>query len=146
VIEAGGGAQHYDTVALFHTLAGHLAGLELMRLRMQFGKANVASFLTVFNFAVRDIVMTFGDERVNMNVTPAPDPHDGKALSAALVAQATRTGGSLDVDTMLDHLLSPGAHARVRSDIVKKFGTPGDDNFRAVLLQTLEDMKRANHL
>ena len=146
VIDAGGGAQHYDTVTLIHTLAGHLAGLELIRLRMAFGKANVASFLTVFNFAVADIVTIFKNDRLSMDVAPAPDPHDGKALSAALIAQATPPGGALSVDTMLDHLLSPPMHARVRSDIVKQYGVTGDDNFRAVLLHALQDMKLANHL
>ena len=146
VIDAGGGAQHYDTGTLIHTLAGHMAGLELMRLRMTFGKANVASFLTVFNFAVADIVTTFKSDKVSMDVTPAPDPHDGKALSVALITQATPPGGALNVDTMLDHLLSPPMHARIRSDIIKRFGTTGDDNFRTVLLHALQDMKLANHL
>lgn len=146
VIDAGGGAQHYDTVALFHTLAGHLAGAEFIKLRMQNGKGNVESFLSVFNFAVQDIVATFKDEHVNMNVSPEPDPHDGKALAAALVAQASDSLGTLSVDVMLDHMLSPGAHSRVRSDIQKKFGMPSDDNYRMILLQTLQDMKRAYHL
>ncbi|MBV9150028.1 MAG: hypothetical protein JO024_09185, partial [Candidatus Eremiobacteraeota bacterium] len=66
VIDAGGGAQHYDTVTLIHTLAGHMAGLELIRLRMAFGNANVASFVTVFNFAVADIVTTFKSDHLRM--------------------------------------------------------------------------------
>jgi len=146
IIEAGGGAQHYDTIRLIHTLAGHLAGLELIRLRMASGKANVASFLTVFNFAVADIVSTFKSDRVSMDVTPAPDPRDARALSVALITQAKAPDGVLNVDTMLDHLLSPAMHARIRGDIIKRFGTAGDDNFRAVLLHALQDMKLANHL
>lgn len=146
VIDAGGGAEHYDTVALFRTLAGHLAGAELLRLRMQYGKANVASFLSVFNFMMGDIVTTFRDQHVEMNVTPAPDPHDGKALAAALLAQAAKPDGTLSTDAMLDHLLSPGLNSRIRSDTEKKFGVPSYDNYRTILLQTLADMKRANHL
>ncbi|MBV9149320.1 MAG: hypothetical protein JO024_05615, partial [Candidatus Eremiobacteraeota bacterium] len=128
------------------TLAGHMAGLELIRLRMAFGNANVASFVTVFNFAVADIVTTFKSDHLRMDVAPAPDPHDGRALSVALIAQATPPGGAPNVDMMLDHLLSPPMHVRIRSDIIRRFGVTGDDNFRTVLLHALQDMKLANHL
>jgi len=145
VIDAGGGTQHYDTVQLFGRLAGRLAGPELTRLRFQYGKRNVASFLSVFDFAVKDIVLGFRDRHVNMDIAPLPDPRDGRALSAALVTQASRADGTLDVDTMLDRLLAPAGRERVRNDIDKSFGTEADRNFRAILLQSLQDMKRANH-
>ncbi|MBV8688671.1 MAG: hypothetical protein JOZ59_01065 [Candidatus Eremiobacteraeota bacterium] len=146
VIDAGGGPQHYDTVSLFRTVAGRLAGAELFRLRMMFGRAKADSFLSVFNFAVKDIVTAFHEQRVDLNVSPAPDPHDGHALSVALVTQASRADGSLDAATMLGRLLSPSTNARVSADIERNFGADGDRNFLTVLQQSLQDMKRANHL
>ncbi len=146
LIEAGGGAQHYDTVTLIHSLAGHLAGVELWHLRLVFGRQKVGSFLSVFNFAVKDIVTTFHDAHIDLNVSPSPDPHDGHALCAALIAQALQPDGNLDVDLLLDHMLSAGAHAHVRTDIARAYGAEGERNFRAVLLQSLRDMRRANHL
>lgn len=139
VIQAGGGPRSFDTDTLFHALAGRLAGPEFTKLRFQYGRARVDQFMRVFNFIVADL----GD---TAPVAPRPDPHDAKALAAALLDGAKLPDGTYSVDHLLDRLLSGHDRARIAADVKGTLGNDADASYHVVMLQALQDMKRANHL
>ena len=139
VIQAGGGPRSFDTGRLFHALAGPLAGPEFAKLRFQYGRTRVDQFMRVFNFIVADL----GDIA---SVAPRPDPHDAKALAAALLDGAKLPDGRYSVDRLLDRLLSESDHARIAADVTRSLGNDADTSYHVVLLQALQDMKRANRL
>ncbi|GAC1655805.1 MAG: hypothetical protein NVS9B12_07090 [Vulcanimicrobiaceae bacterium] len=138
VVQAGGGSGHFDTLRLFRALAGPLAGAELAKLRFQFGPARVAAFVRVMNFTVVDSGEALA--------VPVPDPNNAKALATALVGQALTPDGTLGVDRLLDGLLSVREHGRIAADVKRRFGADADRSYHIVLLQVLNDLKRANHL
>lgn len=145
VIAAGGGGARFHTSTLFHALAGSLAGAEFMKLRLQFGRAKVAVFSDVFEFTVNDYQVLAKTQHLDIRVAPSPDPRDPKALAAALLRDAD-AAGTYDVDLLLDRMLGAKMHAHVRADVERRFGADANERYRAVLLQSLLDMKRANHL
>lgn len=146
VIQAGGGAERFDTTTLFRALAGHLAGAELFRLRAMFGRRNVASFLDAFQFTVKDFDRIARRDGIALPPSPMPDPHDSKALASALLRSGTTADGSYSVPQLLDHLLSQRIHAEVAADLDRRLGAGADSNYAHILAQAIADMKRANGL
>lgn len=146
VIQAGGGAAHFDTTTLFRALAGRLAGPELFRLRTMFGRRNLASFLDAFQFTVVDFDRIARRDGIALPASPVPDPRDAKALAAALVRTAVTPDGKYSVTQLLDRLLSQRIHAEVAADLDRRFGAGSDANYGRILSQTIDDMKRANGL
>lgn len=144
VIQAGGGAAHFDTTALFRTLAGRLAGPELFRLRGMYGRRNVAAFLDAFQFTVHDFDRIARRDGVALPASADPDPHDAKALATALVRTGTAADGRFSVPQLLDRLLSQRIHAEISADLDRRFGAGADANYGNILGQVMADMKRAN--
>lgn len=145
VIDAGGGSARFRTTTLFRSLAGGLAGAEFLKLRMQFGREGVAVFSDVFEFTVNDFQTLAQTRHLDVRVTASPNPHNPKALAAALLRDAG-AGNSYSVDVLLDRMLGSDLHGQIRTDVERRFGAGASGRYSAVLLQALLDMKRANHL
>jgi len=146
MIVAGGGPANFDSTKLVGTLAGPLAPAEVQSLTAKFGAANVASFLTVFNFVISDSLRLVTAAKVPLPSTPVPDPMNGKALSAALYTAGITPAGHYDVEYMLDDLVTHPIHVQVMNDIDAKYGGPADGNYHAVLTQAMNDLKAAYKL
>ena len=145
LVVAGNGPQNFETGALFEALAGHMASAEWTKLRFQFGSHKVTTFSDVFAFVVTDVVEV--DAKSGVQLSPAiAGPHAGKPLAAAVVRDATTPDGSLDVDTLFQRLLACDRAMHVRADLERHFAATDVADYRAVLLQSIRDMKRYNNL
>lgn len=142
MIVAGGGPAHFKAQTLVGTLAGAKANAEVAKLTKQFGSKNVDSFLTVFDFVVADSLKIVTAKKIALPKTPSPDPHDGKALSAALYTAGV-ADGRYNVEIMLDKLVSHPIHVQVMDDIDAKYGRNADANYHVVLTQAVLDLKAA---
>jgi hypothetical protein len=148
VVGAGGGPSAFDSAKLVGVLAGPLTQAEVAKLGKQFGSANVGSFLKTFDFVINDSLKIVTAEKVALPSTPAPDPSDGKALSAALYKAGVLPSGKFDVEYMLDHLVTHKIHVQVMDDIDadKGLGPVADANYHKVLTQAMLDLKGAYKL
>ena len=141
MILAGGGPKNFSTGTLVGVLAGDKAKAEVDKLTKQYSAEDVKSFLTVFDYVVNDAVRIVTDKKIALPAEPAPNPSDGKALSASLYKAGVDGDGHFDVEYMLDALVSHPIHNQVMDDIDKKFGRKADANYHIILLQAMSDLK-----
>lgn len=146
VVASGGGATAFDTTKLIGNLAGPLAPAEVKSLTEKYGAENVKSFIEVFNFVINDSLKIATAKQIALPSTPAVDPKDGKALSAALYTAGTLPNGRFDVEYMLDNLVSHPIHVQVMNDIDARYSPKADANYHVVLLQAMSDLKAAYKL
>ncbi|MDE2572815.1 MAG: hypothetical protein KGM44_09885 [bacterium] len=141
MVEAGGGPSHFKTTTLVGVLAGSKAGAEVAKLQKQFGKGNVAQFLTTFDFVVSDTLKIVTEKKVALPSMPEPSPKDGKALAAGLYKAGLNPDGVYNVEFMLDKLVSHPIHVQVMDDIDAKYGQKPDAEYHIILTQVMEDLK-----
>jgi hypothetical protein len=146
LIEAGGGPTKFSTVTLMKTLTGPVFDAEVKSLTEKYGKDNVASFLTTFDFVISDALRMVTDAKIALPSKPAVDPTDGKALSAALYKAGIDKDGNFDVEYLLDTLVSHGIHDKVMDDIDAKYSRKADQNYHVMLTQAFKDLKGAYKL
>jgi len=139
MIMAGGGPSNFKTTTLVKTLTGPKFNAEVGKLTNQYGKDKVGHFLTVFDYVVADSLKIVTAKHVALPKTPSPDPHDGKALAAALWG-AGQTGSGFNVEVMLDRAVSHPIHVQVMNDIDAKYGIAADADYHAVLNTALHDL------
>jgi len=145
MIEAGGGPSNFSTATLLKTLTGPLFDPEVAKLTKEYGKAQVAQFLTTFDFVVADSLKIVREKNIALPSTPNPNPQDGKALAGALWA-AGQTGEGFNVEVMLDRAVSHPIHFQVMSDIDVKYGLAADAQYHAILTTAMKDLASAYHL
>ena len=139
MIIAGGGPSNFNSLTLVKTLAGSHTGAEVASLTKKFGKDKVGNFLTVFNYVVSDSLKIVGEKHIALPSTPSPNPHDGKALAAALWS-AGQTGQGFNVEVLLDRAVSHPIHVQVMNDIDAKYGVAMDADYHVVLNQAMHDL------
>ena len=139
MILAGGGPSNFNSVTLLKTLTGDKFTAEVGKLTNQYGKAKVDNFITVFNFIISDSLKIVTAKHIALPKTPSPDPHDGKALAAALW-NAGQTGNGFNVEVMLDRAVSHPIHAQVMKDIDAKYGIAADADYHAILTTAMHDL------
>jgi hypothetical protein len=142
MIVAGGGPAHFTSTALVKTLAGPNTDAEVAKLGKQFGSKKLQSFLAVFDFVVADSLKIVTAKKIPLPSAPKPDPHDGKALAAALYSAGV-ADGTYNVEIMLDKLVSHPIHVQVMNDIDAKFGRLADADYHVILTQAMHDLKKA---
>lgn len=145
MVMAGGGPSKFDSVTLVKTLTGEKFTAEVNKLNGQFGKDKVANFLKVFNYVVSDSLAIVNAKHIALPSSPAPDPHNGPALAAALW-NAGQTGTGFNVEVMLDRAVSHPIHDQVMDDIDKKYGTGQDADYHAVLNAAMHDLASVYNL
>jgi len=146
VVIAGGGPKHFQAAKLISVLAGPLTAAEVAKLKKQYGAKGVQDFLDVFTFAVDDSLAIVTRDKIPLPSTPAPNPSDGKALSAALYKAGITPSGKWDVGYMLETLISHPIHHVVMHDIDEKFTPATNANFHIVLTTAMQDLKSAYSL
>lgn len=138
-VKAGGGPATFSTVKALTALAGaKTANAEVAKLTKQYGKANVASFVAVSDFAVVDAA-----KRASAAGVKFPEATlSGKALATKLVGLGAGNG-TFYVGTMLDHMLTHQIHEQVMADIDAKFGFKADANYHRIANQAFTDLAHA---
>jgi hypothetical protein len=139
MIVAGGGPSNFSTVTLLKDLTGDKFSAEVGKLTKQYGKAKVDNFIKVFDYVVSDSLRIVKEKNVTLPSTPAPDPHNGPALAAALWS-AGQTGNGFNVEVMLDRAVSHPIHVQVMDDIDKKYGIAADADYHAILTTAMNDL------
>ena len=142
MVMAGGGPSNFQTVTLLKTLTGDKFNAEVGKLTKQYGKTKVGNFITVFQFIVADTLKIVKAKHIALPKTPAPDPHNGPALAAALWG-AGQTGSGFNVEVMLDRAVSHPIHVQVMKDIDAKYGIGKDADYHAILTTAMHDLKAA---
>jgi hypothetical protein len=143
MVVAGGGPAKFSTVTLFKDLTGPLFEGEVKSLTEKYGKENVDSFLTTFDFVIADALKIVTDKKVALPAKPSVDPSDGKALSAALYKAGIDKDGYFDVEYLLDGLVSHDIHMKIMDDIDAKYSRKADQNYHIMLTQAFKDLKGA---
>jgi hypothetical protein len=139
-VKAGGGAAHFSSVKLLNSLAGaKLAKAEVAKLTRQYGKAKVASFVQVGDFAVKDALRLATAAGVKLPKATL----SGKALAKTLVQAGTDKDGSFVIGLLLDKAITHKIHNQVMDDVTKKFGGAADANYHKMNNQLFYDLAHA---
>lgn len=139
LVTAGGAPGHFSITKALTSLAGaKTANAEVAKLTKQYGKARVASFVTVQNYAVNDAVRIATAAKV-----PFPKPTMHGAALAKRVVTLGLSNGTFYEGTQLDHLLTHKIHEMVMNDIDAKFGTAADANYHMIADQAHYDLAQA---
>jgi hypothetical protein len=136
-----GGPPKFSSVTLFGVLTGKKETGELVTLTRKFGADGVRSFFAVFDFVISDASAYQMRAHIKVDVSPAPDPEDGRALAAALYAAGKGTDNHFSAGQMLDRLFAPSMRDAVQKDAAKKFGAHAGAQFTASLTQLMNDLK-----
>ncbi len=141
VVDAGGGAKHFDAHRLVATLAGAKAPAENAKLIKQYGASRVDSFYNVFTFAVGDSIKKAHNMLIPLPKSAQPDPADGRALATALYGAGVTPSGRYDVGYMLEVLMSHQIHHNIMADMDKKFTPQVNADFHLILTTAMHDLK-----
>ncbi|HEX3467552.1 MAG TPA: hypothetical protein VHT05_05685 [Candidatus Elarobacter sp.] len=139
LVTAGGPAGNFSIVKALTALAGaKTANAEVAKLTKQYGKAKVASFVAVQNFAVNDAVKIATAAGVTF-----PKPMLTGAALAKRVVGLGLVDGTYYEGTQLDHLVTHKIHEQVMDDIDQKFGAAADGNYHRIADQAHYDLAQA---
>lgn len=140
LVEAGGGPAKYSTAAALTSMVGKkLVDAEVAKLTKQYGKAKVASWLQVGDFAVHDslrIATKAGVKLPKGNLK-------GKPLASALVMVGLEKDKTFNIELMLDKAVTHKIHEQVMDDIDKKYGGTADANYHRISNQAFYDLAQA---
>jgi hypothetical protein len=142
VVAAGGGARHFNALALLAKLTGPEDIVEVARLTRRFGKVRVATFAATFDRAIDDALVTAAKAAVSL---PRPPAYlaDGGHLSAALIVAGTMRDGRFDVGYMLEHLVSRNIHVAIMHQLNANtdVGHQRNADFHIILTALMMDLK-----
>jgi hypothetical protein len=140
LVKAGGGPANYSTAKALTAMVGpKLVTAEVGKLTKQYGKASVGSWLTVFDFAVKDALKIATGAGVKL-----PDgPLSGHKLAATLVGAGADKDGTFYTEFLLDKAVTHKIHMQVMEDIDSKFGEPADKNYHRLTNQAMVDVAHA---
>jgi hypothetical protein len=142
VVDAGGGARHFDSRRLVERMFGSKASAENAKLTRQFGATRVASFYTVFTFAVDDALKTARHMLIPLPKSAHPDPASGAQLANAMYHAGVTTSQRYDVGYMLEVLVSHQIHHDIMGDMDKRFSPPVNGDFHLILTTAMQDVAR----
>lgn len=142
LVKAGGGAAQFSFAqALVSMLGEKTVNAEVAKLEKQYGKKNVADFISGMDYAVKTGLKLATEAGVKLPAAPAN--LEGVALAKALVAAGTTADGTFWSGALFDHALSHDLHNQVMLDIDKHLGGPADQNVHRILNQAMYDVAQA---
>ena len=147
LVAAGGGPTAFDADAVVEDLIGNgsFGTTERAALSRKFGAANIASFDKTFGYFVSDALVQTAKAGMTFPAAPLPDPHDAKALAAALYTAGMSPSHAFNVEVMLDRLISHVVHVTVMNDIdASDLGYTADANYHLILGQLIVDTAKAD--
>lgn len=145
LVQAGGGAEHFDAAQLIGVLAGANKDAEVSHLTHMYGSERVAQFLRTFTFAIDDSLQIAQSKRIALPM-PSPDlSSDGRALSASLFRAGTMPEGRFDIGYLIEHLVSRPIHVQLMNDINGDvtYGPKANADFHVILTTAMFDLKSA---
>ncbi len=142
LVAAGGGADNYSTATALTAMVGApTVTAEVGKLTKQYGKARVGSWLTVFDFAVKDALAKATAAGVTL---PDPDPSlTGKTLATTLVTAGLDKKNVFYTEYLLDKAVTHNIHVAVMNDIDAKFGAKADTDYHRITNQAMVDVAHA---
>ncbi|MFY9665600.1 MAG: hypothetical protein WAL67_02960 [Candidatus Cybelea sp.] len=143
VVEAGGGAQHFDSLKLLGVLAGPNTNAEVQSLTQRYGQERVTAFVVTFNHAIADALAAATQAGVKLPDPPPGLAQDGKQLSGKLVEAGTMTNGKFDVGYMLEHLISRPIHVTIMQQLNADpdVGPQRNADFHVILTSVIQDLR-----
>jgi hypothetical protein len=140
LLKAGGGAGHFSTVKALTAMVGpRLVKAETAKLTKQYGKARVARWVKLGDYAVADAVRIATKAGVKL---PKPTL-SGKPLASALVNAGLDTHSTFYIEFLLDKALSHKIHDQLMDDMDKKFGATADADYHRISTQAFADVAHA---
>jgi hypothetical protein len=143
VIEAGGGAKHFDSMKLLGVLAGPNADAEVQSLTQRYGKERVTAFAVTFNHAIDDALGAATKAGIALPNSPPGLSQDGKQLSSQLLKAGTTSDGRFDVGYMVEHLVSRDIHVSIMQQLNTDpdVGTQRNADFHIILTRVVGDLR-----
>jgi hypothetical protein len=143
MIEAGGGAGHFDSRKLFAVLAGPKAKAETAHLTRLYGKAKVDAFLQTFTYSVADLLTLFHLNHITLPQRPRIAPSNGRAIVVAIYHDGIMPDGKYDCGYMMEHLMTHPIHVVLMRDVNNQlgFGPRHNANFHIMLTRLVVDLK-----
>jgi hypothetical protein len=144
VVEAGGGAQHFDSLKLLGVLAGANTNAEVQSLTQRYGKERVTAFVVTFNHAIDDALAVATKAGVKLPKPPPGLAQDGKQLSGQLVTAGTTSSGRFDVGYMIEHLISRQIHVDIMQQLNADpdVGPARNADFHVILTAVIQDLQK----
>ncbi len=145
MVQAGGGAAHFDSGRLFRAIAGRHAQKESVKLQRLYGKAKMAAFMQTFTFAVHDLVSIFSINHIALPKQPSISPRDGARLAGAIYHSGIMPTGKYDCGYMMEHLMTHSVHIVLMHDInvARGHGPAHNANFHIILTRMIVDLRNA---
>lgn len=139
LVTAGGPIGNFSVVKAVTAMAGaKTANAEVAKLTKQYGKANVATFVAVQNFAVNDAV-----QKATAAGVKFPKPMlTGTTLAKRVVTLGVQNGAYYE-GIQLDHLVTNKIHEAVMDDIDQKYGPAADATYHKIADQAHYDLAQA---
>jgi hypothetical protein len=140
LVQAGGGAAKFSSATALTAMVGSkLTNAEIAKLTRQYGKAKVASFVQVGDFAVKDALAIATKAGVKLPKATLR----GKQLASTLVQAGLEKDSTFNVELLLDKAVTHKIHEQVMDDIDKKFGASADANYHKMANQAYYDVAHA---
>lgn len=140
LVQAGGGPKNFSIARALTAMVGpKLVKAEVAKLTKQYGKDRVASWITIFDFAVKDglrIATAKGVKLPKGNLS-------GKRLAATLVKAGLDKDGTFYTEYMLDKAVSHQIHMEVMDNIDAKYGQAPDAEYHRITNQAMYDLAQA---
>lgn len=139
-LAAGGGGTHFSIAKALTSMVGEATvKAELGKLTKQYGKARVAKWVAIFDYAVTDAVKMAVAAKVQLPKASM----SGKALAATMVKASMDKDGTIYTELLLDKAVSHGIHSKVMDDIDQKFSPEQDLDYHRITNQALFDLAKA---
>lgn len=143
IVEAGGGANHFDSTRLFRTLAGRHAGAEAAKLDKLYGKARMAAFMQTFTYSMRDLVALFKLNGIALPRRSSVSASNGRSMAIAIYHAGIMPTGRYDCGYMMEHLMTHPIHIVLMHDInvARGHGPVHNANFHIILTRMVADLR-----
>ena len=143
IVQAGGGANHFDSARLYRVLAGPHAQDEFKKLQSMYGKAKMDAFMQTFTYAVHDLVALFALNHIALPDQPSVSPRDGAAITTAIYRDGVMPTGKYDCGYMMEHLMTHPVHVVLMHDInvAHGHGPAHNANFHLILTRMIADLR-----
>ena len=142
LVKSGGGATNFKfSTALVSMLGEKIVNAEVQKLTKQYGKENVATFLTGMTFAVKSALKHA--TKAGIKLPASAENLKGITLAKALVTAGTAEDGTWWSGQLFDKALSNQIHNLVMADIEATHGHSVDMMTHRILNQAMYDVAQA---
>ena len=140
LLEAGGGPANFSIATALTSMVGaNLVKAEVAKLTRQYGEQKVKTWLSIFDFAVKDALRIATEAGVKL-----PKGNlKGKKLAETLVTAGLDKDNTFYVEFMLDKALSHDIHEKVMDNIDKKYSVEDDSTYHQITNQAMYDLAQA---